>query len=58
VSEGFEQKSYLLDDINSAFVIVEQGGTFQVLPPSAIASSPGQTKVAELGKTSSREDSN
>jgi hypothetical protein len=56
---GFEQDSYTLDDINWVFVIVEQNGIFQVLPPPAIASNNSQTQVAELGTSlPHREDSN
>jgi hypothetical protein len=49
--EGFERTSYTLDEINCVYVIVEENGTFQVLPP-AIVPNPSQTKVAEFGTVS------
>jgi hypothetical protein len=47
--EGFEQKSYLLDDTTREFDITEQDGIFEVLPSVAAGPGRGRLKIAELG---------
>jgi hypothetical protein len=49
IPEGFEHASYILNEINCVYVIVEENGVFQLMPPPATVSNLMQTRVADLG---------